>query len=105
VIIRLRFELSYIPITIILMSYCIVKRVMIIRQMLSFSHFISSSTIDIQISNVFKTRRGKRCFNIKNYKYSEFQISLKSSDVLFRSTNKKCTSRITVNKAYELINI
>ncbi|KAL4130756.1 hypothetical protein QTP88_008148 [Uroleucon formosanum] len=54
--------------------------------------------MDIQISNVFETRRGKRCFNIENYKYSEFRV-LKSGDLLFRCTNKKCTSRVIVNKS------
>ncbi|KAL4088687.1 hypothetical protein QTP88_023771 [Uroleucon formosanum] len=54
--------------------------------------------MDIQISNVFETRRGKRCFNTGNYKYSEFRV-LKSGDLLFRCTNKKCTSRVTVNKS------
>jgi len=59
--------------------------------------------MDIQISNVFETRRGKRCFNVENYKFSEFRV-LKSGDLLFRCTNKKCTSRITVNKEYKVIN-
>ncbi|KAL4098345.1 hypothetical protein QTP88_022975 [Uroleucon formosanum] len=59
--------------------------------------------MDIQISNIFETRRGKRCFNVENYKFSEFRV-LKSGDLLFRCTNKKCASRITVNKEYKVIN-
>jgi hypothetical protein len=54
--------------------------------------------MDIQISNVFETRRGKRYFNIENYKYNEFRV-LKSGDLLFRCTNRKCTSRVTVNES------
>lgn len=78
---------------------------MLTTQMFSFSHFISSSTMDIQISNFLKRAEKNVVLILKTIsRYSEFYI-LKSGDLLFRSTNKKCESRITVNKAYEVINI
>lgn len=60
--------------------------------------------MDVQISNVFETRRQKRCFNIGNYKFSEFRI-LKSGDIIFRCTNKKCKSTVTVNGSFKVISM
>lgn len=60
--------------------------------------------MDIQISTVFETRRQKRCFNINNYKFSEFRV-LKSGDIIFRCTNKKCKSTVTVNNSFKVISM
>jgi hypothetical protein len=46
--------------------------------------------MDIQVSNVFKTRRGKKCINVDSYEYR----TLKSGD-----TNKKCSVSVLVNKS------
>lgn len=60
--------------------------------------------MDVDISNVFETRRGKRCFNIGNYKFSEFRIS-KSGDACFRCTNKKCSVSVVVNGLNKIVKV
>ncbi|KAL4131881.1 hypothetical protein QTP88_009119 [Uroleucon formosanum] len=61
--------------------------------------------MDIEMCDVFKTRRGKKCFNIKSYKFREFP-TLKSGDKHFRCTNKKCSVSAVVrlvNESYKIL--
>ena len=46
--------------------------------------------MDIEICDIFETRRGKKCINIDSYKFREFR-TLKSSVTHFRCANKKCS--------------
>jgi len=61
-------------------AYSLVERVDNVNELSVFSHFIRRSIMDIQISSAFETRQGKRCFNVENYKFSEFRV-LKSGDL------------------------
>jgi len=64
--------------------------------------------MDVEISNIFESRRGKRCFNIDNYKFSEFRV-LKSGFSNYRCTNKKCPASVIVkiqnNTKYKIIKV
>jgi hypothetical protein len=55
--------------------------------------------MDVEISNIFETRSGKRCFNIDidNYKFSEYRV-LMNGNFNFICTNKKCPASVIVNK-------
>jgi len=46
--------------------------------------------VDVNISDVFETRRGKKCVAINSYKFSEFREN-KDRTKVFRCTNRKCT--------------
>lgn len=61
--------------------------------------------MDIEICDVFETRRGKKCLNIESYKFREFQ-TLKSGDKHFRCTNKNCSVSAVVrliNESYKIL--
>lgn len=61
--------------------------------------------MDIEICDVFETRRGKKCLNIESYKFREFR-TLKSGDKHFRCTNKKCSVSAVVrlvNESYKIL--
>jgi len=63
--------------------------------------------MDIEICDVFETRRGKKCLNIENYKFREFR-TLKSGDKNFRCTNKNCSVSAVVrlvNESYKILKI
>ena len=60
--------------------------------------------MDVDISEIFETRRGKRWFNINNYKFSEFCI-LKSGDSNYRCKNKKCSEGVIINKSNKVVNV
>jgi hypothetical protein len=53
--------------------------------------------MDIEICDVFETRRGKKCLNIESYKFREFR-TLKSGDKHFRCTNVQM-----FRKSYKII--
>lgn len=46
--------------------------------------------MDVNISDVFETRRGKKCVAINSYKFSEFREN-KDTTKIFRCTDRKCT--------------
>jgi len=54
--------------------------------------------MDVKISNVFETRRGKKCVAINSYKFREFREN-KDTTKVFRCTNFKCsvTMKLTGN--------
>jgi hypothetical protein len=54
--------------------------------------------IDVNISDVFETWRGKNCVAINSYKFSDFRGN-KDTTKVFRYTNGKCTvtAKWTVN--------
>jgi hypothetical protein len=60
--------------------------------------------MDVEISNIFETRRGKRCFNIDKYKFSEYRV-LMNGNFNFRCTNKKCFASVIVNKLNKIIKV
>jgi len=60
--------------------------------------------MDVGISNIFETRRGKRCFNIDNYKFSEYRVLI-NGNFNFRCTNKKCPVSVKVNKLNKIIKV
>ncbi|KAE9522000.1 hypothetical protein AGLY_017605 [Aphis glycines] len=45
--------------------------------------------MDLEISEVFESRRGNICKSINNFKLTKYRV-LKSGDFYFRCTNKKC---------------
>jgi hypothetical protein len=52
--------------------------------------------MDMEISNIFESRWGKRYFNIDNYKFSEYHV-LMSGCSNFRWSNKKSSVSVIVN--------
>jgi hypothetical protein len=54
--------------------------------------------MDVNISDVFETKRGKKCVAINSYKFSEFREN-KDTTKVFRCMNRKCTvtAKLTSN--------
>jgi len=54
--------------------------------------------MDVNVSDVFETQRGKKCVAINSYKFSEFREN-KDTTKVFRCTNRKCTvtAKLTAN--------
>ncbi|KAF0704075.1 FLYWCH-type domain-containing protein [Aphis craccivora] len=54
--------------------------------------------MDVNISDVFETRREKKCVAINSYKFSEFREN-KDTTKIFRCTNRKytVTAKLTTN--------
>ena len=50
-----------------------------------------------RITEVFETRRGKKCVVIDCFKFSEFRVNKDS--IIFRCTNRKCniTAKVSTN--------
>jgi len=50
-----------------------------------------------RITEVFETRRGKKCVIIDRFKFSEFRVNKDS--IIFRCTNRKCniTAKVSQN--------
>jgi len=61
--------------------------------------------MDVNISDVFETRRGKKCVAINySYKFSEFREN-KDTTKVFRCTNRKCTVTAKLTANLKMVNI
>jgi len=58
--------------------------------------------MDLEISEVFESRRGNICISVNNFKFTKYRV-LKSGDFYFRCTNKKCNGLYVVNKLYNKV--
>ncbi|XP_072161393.1 uncharacterized protein [Bemisia tabaci] len=58
--------------------------------------------MDIEISSVFRTFRGKRCVIIELYKLTESNV-LQSGNIRFRCANKKCGASVLVDETVKKV--
>ncbi|KAL4103446.1 hypothetical protein QTP88_018823 [Uroleucon formosanum] len=58
--------------------------------------------MDLEISQVFESRRENIFISINNFKFAKYRV-LKSGNFYFRCTNKKCNGLYVVNKLYTIV--